>query len=200
MELHAPDLENMRLYVYRRPLHPELFTMFLEKRIDTGQYEAQLQLIGTGHLISFHCGGSSICELLTSRGDLLPEKGLIEEIPGDSPRDYQVTYENQIYYVVNVQSEQMSDGVFISVCEEMTKFAQTRGLFIRYEQWAKDGQLAPFSFIDYERRPGELDVFTYHTFPERKVILRTQSVFSLYPLTGQPRPKHEGPFGGEKKE
>jgi len=195
MSLHAPDLDSMKLYVYRRPLHPELFTMFLEKRIDTGQYEAELQLIGTGHLISFHCAGSSVSELLTSQHDLLPEKGLLEEVPGDKGRDYQVIYENKIYYIVNLQSEQMSEGVFTSVYEEMTKFAQKRGVFMRFDQWAQEGKLAPFSFIDYERRPGELDVFSYHAFPDRNVILRTQSVFSLYPVTGENRPKPEGPFG-----
>ncbi|MFA5865924.1 MAG: DUF2617 family protein [Phycisphaerae bacterium] len=195
MDLHAPELAQLRLYVYRRPLHPELFTIFLEKRIDTGKYEAQLWLIGTGHLISFHCPGVTLSELLTSRADLLPEKGLVEALPVDKPQDYRVTYENQLYYLLNVQSEQMSDGVFVSVHEEMSKFAQTRGMFMRFDQWAVEGQLPPFSFIDYERRPNELDVFTYHAFPEQKVMVRTQSVFSLEPISMQTHSLHRGPFG-----
>jgi hypothetical protein len=194
MDLQGPDLERMKFYVYRRPLHPELFSIFLDKRIDTGQFEAELWLIGTGHLISFHRGVLTLSEVLTSREELLPEKGMLEAMPVDRAREYQVNYEDQIHYMLNIQSERMSDAVFASVHEEMTKFAQARGMFMRFEQWAAEGQLPPFSFIDYERRPSELDVFTYHAFPDRKVMLRTQSIFSLGPIEPDPRRMPEGPF------
>jgi hypothetical protein len=199
MDLQGPDLDQMKLYVYRRPLHPELFSIFLEKRIDTGQYQAELMVIGTGHVIGFHCGNSSVTELLTGRKDLLPEKGLLEDFSLERNQDYQVCYDNQIYYMVNVQEEEMSEAVFASVHAEMTKFAQKRGLFITFDQWAQEGKPAPFSFIDYERRPSELDVFTYHAFPEHHVLLRTQSVFSLEPISGGSGVRRGGPFDAKKE-
>lgn len=195
MDLHGPNLEQMKFYVYRRPLHPELFSIVLDKRIDTGYFEAELWLIGTGHVIGFHRGESTLSEVLTSRAELLPEKGRLEGLTVDRTRDYQLGFENRIYYMANVQSERMSEPVFASVHEEMTKFAQTRGLFMRFEQWAEEGKLPPFGFIDYERRPGELDVFTYHAFPAQCVMLRTQSVFSLDPIASGTRPVPDGPFG-----
>jgi hypothetical protein len=199
MELQGPDLDRMKLYVYRRPLHPELFSIFLERRIDTGQYEAELRIIGTGHLISFHCGNSSVTELLTSRRDFLPDKGLLEDFSLERNQEYQVCYDNQIYYMVNVQAEEMSAVVFGSVYEEMAKFARTRGLFIAFDHWAAEGHLPPFGFIDYERRPSELDVFTYHAFPDRKVLLRTQSIFSLDPISTDPGARPEGAFDPKKE-
>lgn len=198
MDLQEPDLDQMKLYVYRRPLHPELFSIFLEKRIDTGQYQAELMILGTGHVIGFHCGNSSVTELLTSRKEILPEKGLLEDFSLERNQAYQVCYDNQIYYMVNVQGEEMSEAVFASVHEEMTKFARKRGLFITFDQWAQERKPAPFSFIDYERRPSELDVFTYHAFPDRQVLLRTQSIFSLEPISANPE-RREGPFGSKKE-
>jgi hypothetical protein len=189
MELHKPELDKMKLYVYRRPLHPELFTICLDKHIQMERYEASLWLIGTGHLVSFHSGDYSISELLTDNRELLPEKGLLEEFSMERSGEYQVSYENIIYYMVSMQSERMSQAVFDRTCEEMHKFARNRGLFMVFEQWAEERKPAPFSLIDYEKRPNELDVFTYHVFVEERVLLRTQSVFSLEPVdTGLPSP------------
>jgi hypothetical protein len=77
----------------------------------------------------------------------------------------------------------MSAPVFESVYQEMTKFAKHKGLFITFEQWSEDDKLAPFSFIDYERRPRELDLFCYHAVPKLNTMIRTQSVFSLEPVS-----------------
>ncbi len=196
MDLQAPDLDQMRLFIYRRPLHPELFTIYLDKSIDTGRYEAKLWIIGTGHVISFHADNSSVVEILTSRYDLLPDKGLLEEIRVDRSREYQTCYDGRIYYMMTMQSEHMPDAVFASVHEEMARFAKDRGLFIPFDHWAQEGEMSPFSFIDYERRPAELDIFTYHSFPSRKVMLRMQSVFSLEPIDSGLHPMPGGPFGG----
>jgi len=182
MELYKPELDKMKLYVYRRPLHPELFTICLDKHIVMERYEASLWLIGTGHLVSFNICDYSISELVTSRRELLPEKGLLEEFTFEGSGEYQVSYENIIYYMVNMQSERMSEAVFAHTCEEMQKFARNRGLFMIFDQWAEEGKPAPFSLIDYEKRPTELDIFTYHAFADERVLLRTQSVFSLEPI------------------
>jgi hypothetical protein len=103
MESIAPDLDKMKLYVYRRPLHPELFTIFLEKRIEMEGYQAQLWLVGSGHMVSFYRQESSLSELLTSQRELLPEKGHLEELELGRAVDYQVCSENRIYYMVNSQ-------------------------------------------------------------------------------------------------
>jgi hypothetical protein len=161
-------------------------------------YQAQLWLIGSGHMVSFYRNENSISELLTSQKELLPEKGLLEELEIGRPVDYQVRYDNRIYYMINSQIERMSEAVFTSVYDDMRKFARSRGMFIEYEHWAKEGCLSPFSFIDYERRANELDVFVYHAFPDRRVMLRTQSVFSLEPISAGYRPTPGGPMGGSR--
>jgi hypothetical protein len=194
-EWQIPDIQNLKLFIYRRPLHPELFTLFLEKKVSGDHYEASLGLIGGGHLVSFHHDNLSLCELLTPRRELLPEKGKLEEFDPAKGKNYQVSYENKIFYMVNMEVEEMSAPVFNRVHDEMVKFAQNRGIFMPFDQWAEDGELSPFGFIDYDRRPSELDVFSYHAFPHQKIMFRTQSIFSVQPITTQFQPFPGGPFG-----
>jgi len=180
--LQAPELNTMRLYVYRRPLHPELFGIFLEQKINTRRYEADLWVIGLGHLACFHTGKHTVTELVSVETDLMPETGLVEKLELKRARERQFCIGRRIHYYINTQSEQMSDAVFERFYEEMTQFGQQRGLFIKFDQWSEEGQPAPFSLIDYEHRAGELSVFGYHAFPKQKLALRTQSIFSLAPL------------------
>jgi hypothetical protein len=39
--------------------------------------------------------------------------------------------------------------------------------------------LTPFTFVDYDAKPNELHVFTFHAFPEDLTIVKTQSIFEL---------------------
>ncbi len=173
------NIKDARMLIYGRVLHPELFEIFLDKTIDTGNYEAKIFLIGSGHHILFHTAHADITELLTTRIDILPETCLLETLTVDKNREYQANIENNIHYMLNIQSEQMLAPVFESIYQEMTKFAKHKGMFITFEQWSEDDELAPFSFIDYERRPRELDIFCYHAVPKLNTMIRTQSVFSL---------------------
>ncbi len=185
MPSELTDIKDAKMLIYNRALHPELFEIFLEKDMDTGKYEAKIFLIGSGHHILFHTPFANITELLTTRTDILPDTGLLEQLPVGKNREYQADINNRIYYMLNINSEQMSSAVFESVYREMTKFAKCRGLFITFEQWADENELAPFSFIDYEKRPRELDLFCYHAVPAINMMIRTQSVFSLEPLSAE---------------
>lgn len=180
--LHVPKLSEMRLYVYRRPLHPELFGIFLEKKLTMDRYEADLCLLGLGHMVRFNAEDSTITELVSMENKLLPETGRLETFCAEGTREFRFSLNESIYYVINLHAEQMSDPVFERVYNEMIQFGQERGLFMLFEQWATDELSAPFSLIDYEHRPTELGIFAYHMFPARKIMLSTQSIFSLEPI------------------
>ncbi len=182
MSAKLTDIKDAKMLIYSRALHPELFEIFLGKDIDTGKYEARIFLIGSGHHILFHTPRANITELLTSRLDILPKTGLAQQLSLERNREYQANIENEIYYMLNIHSEQMSTPVFESVYREMTKFAQHKGLFLTFEQWVEGDELAPFSFIDYEKRPRELNLFCYHAIPKLNTMIRTQSIFSLEPI------------------
>ncbi len=182
MPAKLTNIKDAKMLIYSRALHPELFEIYLEKSIDTGEYEARIFLIGSGHHILFHTPKADITELLTSRTDILPPRRLIEQMNVERNREYKTNIDNEIYYMLSVQSEQLPKRVFSSVYREISKFAEHKGLFITFEQWAEENELAPFSFIDYERRPRELDLFCYHAIPKLNTMISTQSVFSLDPI------------------
>lgn len=177
-----PELNGMKLYVYRRALHPELFGIFLDHELTASRYQADLWVIGLGHLVCFHTGQSTVTELVSSHGDLMPEAGLVEQFGLNKARERRFCIDEQIHYLTSTQSERMSEPVFDHFCEEMIAFGQQRGLLVQFEQWAGDEQPVPFSLIDYEHRSADLHVFAYHAFPSQKLVLKTQSVFSLEPI------------------
>lgn len=180
---HAPKSGDTRFYVYRRPLHPELFGIFLADKHEEHGYEADLWLLGLGHLVCFHAGDRTVTELVTAQGELLPETGRVESFPIRTSREYHFCLDGKIYYLASVQSETMSPPVFECVCAEMTRLGQQRGIFIQFDQWAGEDKLSPFGLIDYDHRPRELCLFSYHAFPAERVMLKIQSMFSLDPLS-----------------
>jgi len=192
--LHVPELSALRLYVYRRPLHPELFRIFLDHKVAGAQYEADLWVLGLGHHVGFHAGGGTITELVTTESDLFSEKELVEKVPLDGRREYRFSLHGDIHYLISAQAEQMSQGVFDQVYGEMVAFGHKCGLFIQFDQWSVQDRAAPFSLIDYDHHPKELCVCTYHAFPARNVLVKTQSVLSLERATnpGDPRSKGSG--------
>lgn len=184
--LQVPELSKTRLYIYRRPLHPELFGIFLETKLAMARYEAQIWLLGLGHAVSFHVASDTITELISADSKHLPAKGRVEAVSLAGTHEFQYSLGEAIYYVVNSHVERMSEPVFERVYDEMTQFGEKHGLFMRFEQWVSEDGVAPFSMIDYTHKPTELGIFAYHLFPAEKLMLSTQSIFSLAPISRMP--------------
>lgn len=193
--LHIPDLSCLRLYVYRRPLHPELFRMFLDQKIRMARYDADLWVLGLGHLACFHTADSTITELVVAESRLFSENGLIERLALESKHDYQFCLDQDIHYMVATESERMSDAVFEREYASMVKFGKKRGLFMQFQHWPACEGMTPFTLIDYEHRPNELCVAAYHAFPAQKRMLKTQSVFSREPVAGTIGPPNRNDAG-----
>ncbi len=197
--LDVPKIDVMKLHVYSRPLHPELFGIFLNQNIRMGNYDADIWVLGLGHLVCFHTGARTITELVTGESELLSDRSLAERFSLDGSRhEYQYSIAQDMFYMVSTEVEKMSEAVFEQVSREMTEFGQKRGLLMQFEQWRGENDLAPFSFIDYEQRSDELSLFCYHAFPETHLMLRTQSVFSLesLPTRREMRPRGLGGHDG----
>lgn len=176
--LVQPVLADMQLFVYNRPLHPELFHIYMDKRIKRRRYEAQIWLTGTSHVVSFVAGKQWITELTANQSDLLPRKGLIHNTTIRRDREYRIVEDNGPRYIITAQVEHMSENVYRYMHQDLRNYAQQRGLFMAFDHWAMD-ELVPFTFIDYESRPNELSIYAYHGFPQQFTMLRSQSIFEL---------------------
>ena len=170
---------TLRFFLYDRPLHPELFEIYHDHNVVRGEYEAQIWVTGCTHVISFHHQNHSLVELIAESAAELPQRGCLLEMPFRGERTHERERSDGINYMMNFQVESMSPAVYSSTHHELARLGARRGLFVPFPMWMTRTPLTPFTFVDYEAKANELQVFTFHAFPDDLTIIKTQSVFEL---------------------
>ncbi len=105
------------------------------------------------------------------------------QVGGKGPHDpeairYGITRGDGMKYMMNFQVESMSPTVYSKTHHEIARLGARRGLYVPFPMWMSRS-LTPFTYIDYDAKPNELHVFTFHAFPEDLTIVKTQSIFEL---------------------
>ena len=172
-------VESLRFYLYDRPLHPELFEIYHDHHIFKEGYEAQIWVTGCTHVIGFYHDRSSLVELIADGSTMLPQRGRLLEVPFRGERVHESNRGEGINYMMNFQVEVMSATVYTRTHHELARLGAQRGLFVPFPMWMTQSPLTPFTFVDYDTRPSELRVFTFHAFPEDLTVIKTQSIFEL---------------------
>lgn len=173
------QLTQLTLYLYRRALHPELFCVHASKRIKQRLYQADIWVVGLGHVVTFHAGNRVLTEVATADSDLLPDRGLAHQFRFRGERDHAEQWDNGLSYMLSSQIERMSKQLFQASHADLMRHARRRGLLTTFEEWASNGDLIPFSLIDYEARERELHVDAFHVYPEELTVVKTQSIVEL---------------------
>jgi len=169
---------NLRFFLYNRPLHPELFDIYHDHHIHKPSYEAQIWVTGCTHVIGFFRGDACLVELTSDDDELLPARGQLLQLPFRGEKAHQFKRADGIHYMMNFQVETMSPAVYSRTHHDLARLGAKRGLFVPFPMWMARS-LTPFTFIDYETKPNEMHVFTFHAFPEDLTIVKTQSIFEL---------------------
>jgi len=172
------SLGEFTFYLYSRPLHPELFKIHASRRFAQGDYEVQLWITGCSHVLSVFSGPHCITELICTPNQILPKRGLIRKLQFRGEKSHKCLWADDLTYMMNLQVENIKPKLYRHIHSDLTEMARKRGLFVSFAQWARGG-LAPFSFLDYEARQGELQLHAYHAFPEQQTILKTQSLCNM---------------------
>jgi len=173
------DVTSLRFYLYDRPVHPEFFDIYHDHHIVKGGYEAQIWVTGCTHVIGFFRDKFSLVEITADATVVLPKRGRLIEMPFRGEKDHQRRRAEGINYMMNFQVETMSPLVYSKTHHELARLGARQGLFVPFPMWMKQAPLTPFTYIDYDARPNELHVFTFHAFPENLTIVKTQSIFEL---------------------
>lgn len=173
------QLTQLTLYVYRRALHPELFRVHSSKRIKQRLYQAEIWVVGLGHVVTFHAGNRVLTEVATADSDVLPDRGLAHQFRFRGERDHAEQWDNGLSYMLSSQIERMSKQLFQASHADLYRHARRRGMVTTFEEWADGDELMPFSFIDYEARERELHVSAFHVYPEELTFVKTQSIIEL---------------------
>ncbi len=171
---------DLHFYLYRRALHPELFHIFMDKHLVYGDFQADVWVSGLSHVVTVQSKDTIVTELAIGPSELLTDRNLVTQFRFRGERDFQYRFTDDLRYIFSSQVEEMTEHIFRTTYRDLSRYGQSRGLFVPYPQWATNG-LDPFSYIDYETRQHELHIHAYHVFPGEWKILRTQSIFETPP-------------------
>lgn len=173
----SSNTQVFHLMLYRRALHPELFALQGRRCHKHGDYEVETWIAPSGHVIRFQVDGQSLTEAVLEGGDHLPETGLVHALPCIGEKDYELEPFGRFGYVTTVQSESLSDNLFMATYREMQDFASETGALAHV--WQDDDGAACLSLLDIQKYKREFHVQTYHLIGTNGTVLRTQSIFEV---------------------
>jgi len=173
-----PSVSDLRLHLFERPLHPELFEVCREESVVQPEYAARIRLCDSGHLVTFQTGGTVLTEVLTQRGRPLPERNERMSRALKGCRDESVELRGPVAYHVSFQVEKLAPEVFLTLHEELLVDCQHAPIA---HSFGSANRLAPaaLSFVQTDVWAHSLLIHAFHTFPEDCAIVKTQSLFDF---------------------
>ena len=173
----SSNAQLYRLMVYRRALHPELFELQERQTYRHGEYEVEAWLTQAGHVCRFQIEGQCLTEAVIESGDHLPEHGLVHALPCLGEKDFELEPEGRIKYVTTVQTESLTDNLFMATLREMRDFAEEAEA-VSHEWKDNDGNIN-LSLLDVQKYKKEFHLQSYHLVGASGLVLRTQSIFEV---------------------
>ena len=165
-----------KLMLYKRPLHPELFS-FKARRVDRhGDYEVETWLVNGGHVVRFVLDGQSLVEAVLEGNEHLPESNLAHALPCLGEKEYEFEGEGKINYFTTLQTESLTENLYLATYREMRDFATEVGA-LQFEQETPAGP--NLYVLDCQKYKNEFHVQGYHLTAGNGNVLRTQSVFEI---------------------
>jgi hypothetical protein len=178
MKTQQTQLDSLCLYLYERPLHPELFEIFREIQATTRNYESNVWITGCSHVVAMHTGAMTLCEVVDDEDAPLPGRGRIMTMPFTRDKSFSREYPCGLSYTMNLQVESMSRRVYWEMHKDLIKLGAKRGNFVAFPQW-RHKDLVPFTYLSCEARPNRLHSVAFHAFPANRTVTKVQSVFEL---------------------
>jgi hypothetical protein len=176
MYTQQTKLDSLCLFLYERPLHPELFQIYRQISGAGRTYESEVWITGCSHVISFYCRDISLCEAVVDRDYDLPETRKIVTIPFTREKSFRKHYPDDVSYTMNLQVETMSKRVYTEMHRDLSRLGNKRGNYVSFPQW-RHNSLVPFTYISCEARPQRLHTMTFHAFPADRTITKVQTIF-----------------------
>jgi hypothetical protein len=167
---------DLSFQVFGRTMHPDWFAVRAHRRFSQDGWEADVRIIEGGHAIIFRSGTVRLTEVLSGPETHLPEPGLLYHSPVRHERTTTLRPTDSMEYQTCFEVERVDLEVFSHLCDEMALDPNFGGLFHRF---APSNRMAPaaISHLRIESKVRGLSVHAFHTFPDERAIVRTQSLF-----------------------
>lgn len=169
-------VSDLVFQVFSRSVHPDWFSVREHSRVTQDRWEADIRIIEGGHALSFRTGGVRLTEVLCGPETALPEPGLLFHSSLRHERTATLRPNSGVEYHTSFEVERVDPEIFAHLSDEMTLDANGGRLFHRFAPRDRMAP-APISHLRYEAKARGLLVHAFHSFPEEKAIIRTQSLF-----------------------
>jgi len=173
--LKPGSVQTHQIFLYNRALHPELLPIRARKVVNHGHYELEAWAMDGGHLLRFEHTTLCACELLTAQETKLPEQGIVAGFLATGERDFEHRFaKDKVVYMTTIQTEMLSENLFLSTFDEMLDYAQTTDALVHH--WSDEGGKC-LSLIDTQRFNKEIHAQCYHLLAQSGLVIRTQTIF-----------------------
>lgn len=177
LQTRSTTLQSYSMLVYRKALHPEFFGIDDRHRISHDTMDFEGWIFRGGHAARFQIDGQCVCEVLFDKTDALPERGLVTVLPCAGEKDFEERFSKRLHYMTSMQTETLSDHLFMSTYKEMIEHARESDSIM--SAWTDENGRPNLSLLDTQRYRNEVHVQGYHLRSECGLVLRTQSLFEI---------------------
>lgn len=173
-----PDVSDLVFHLFGRSVHPELFEVRASATIALDGYTATISLCDAGHLVSFRAGGQTVTEVLASGGHVLPEQKRFYGRKVRGSRNESRVFDGGLRYQTCFQLEELEPEVFGRMNEELAVDCLKADVAFRFPPGNRLAP-APLSLVRADAQNDGLLLHVFHTFPDARAVVRTQSLFEL---------------------
>jgi hypothetical protein len=174
--LVRPDVSELVFHLFGRSVHPELFDVRTEMTIALESYRATISLCDSGHLVSFRCGEQTITEVLSEANHALPEQKRLYGRKVRGSRNESRVFEGGLRYQTCYQLEELDPEVFSRTHEELTVDCLKADISFKFPPVNRLAP-SPLSLVRADAQHDGLLLHVFHTFPDCRAVVRTQSLF-----------------------
>ncbi|HPO92169.1 MAG TPA: hypothetical protein PL072_01745 [Phycisphaerales bacterium] len=122
---YSNSLQTYQCVLYRRPLHPELFSLKGRRLIKHNAYELEAWLLPGGHVLRFKFGSFVCSELVIDQDGKLPTDGAVTAFPCAGDHEFEHAFSpEKTNYITSVQTETLSENLYNATYDEMRQFAK----------------------------------------------------------------------------
>ena len=171
---------DLAFHVFGRAIHPDWFASRGHRRLVQTGWEADVRIIEGGHAVTWAAGPVRLTEVLCGPETLLPEPGLLYHSTVRHERMASLKAGPEAEYQTCFEVERVDPEVFAHLTDELTLDPSRGDHFHRFRS-ANRLAPAPLSRVHVEPRGRGLSIQAFHTFPDERAIVRTQSLFELRP-------------------
>ena len=169
--------------LYARSLHPELFTIYVEREIHREHYSCTFWIIGSSHVVTFNAGEHILSEVLADARQELPVQFKIGSFAFGHNPQHGFRFDAEIGYDARFDWRRYDRGAFMEKVHEIRHAVLPNGIL---QVFPPSGDVDPelemptltaVGFVPQER---SLNVRTFHTFPEELSVIETHSRWEVH--------------------